>query len=125
MEDVRECRLRPEFAHLYEELTPDVWVPAREWAERLVVRAKGASVEHSSAYAGSQPLRVSRRRAASPPARGPEPPGRSVEHTGRPVIGAPALEMLGMAGWSSRAGGVLPHNCRVCPKSYNSAVAHD
>jgi hypothetical protein len=38
----RECRLRPEFAHLYEELTPDVWVPAREWAERLVTRARKA-----------------------------------------------------------------------------------
>lgn len=41
-EEVRKCRLRPEFAHLYEELTPDVWVPAREWAERLVVRARKA-----------------------------------------------------------------------------------
>jgi hypothetical protein len=40
--EVRKCRLRPEFAHLYTELTPDVWVPAREWAERLVVRARKA-----------------------------------------------------------------------------------
>jgi hypothetical protein len=39
---VRECRLRAEFAHLYEELTPDVWVPAREWAEQLVARARKA-----------------------------------------------------------------------------------
>jgi hypothetical protein len=41
-QEVRECRLRPEFAHLYEELTPDVWVQARKWAERLVVRARKA-----------------------------------------------------------------------------------
>jgi hypothetical protein len=41
-DEVRKCRLRPEFAHLNEELTPAVWVPAREWAERLVVRARKA-----------------------------------------------------------------------------------
>jgi hypothetical protein len=41
-EEIRECRLRPEFAHLYEELIPDVWVPAREWAEQLVARARKA-----------------------------------------------------------------------------------
>jgi len=40
MEAKRECRLRPEFAHLYEELTPGVWVPAQEGAERLVMRAR-------------------------------------------------------------------------------------
>jgi hypothetical protein len=44
----RECRLRPEFAHLYEELTPDVWVPAREWAERVVARAGKA--RHSNIH---------------------------------------------------------------------------
>jgi hypothetical protein len=38
-EEIRECRLRSEFAHLYEERTAGVWVPAREWAEQLVVRA--------------------------------------------------------------------------------------
>jgi hypothetical protein len=42
MEAMRECRLRPEFAHLHEELMPGVWVPAREWAEQLVVRARKA-----------------------------------------------------------------------------------
>ena len=40
LEEVRKCRLRPEFAYLFKELTPDVRVPAREWAERLVVRAR-------------------------------------------------------------------------------------
>jgi hypothetical protein len=42
MKDVRECRLRPEFAHLYEELTPGVWVPALEGAEQSVMRARKA-----------------------------------------------------------------------------------
>jgi hypothetical protein len=42
MEAIRECRLRPEFAHLYEELTPAMWVPAQEGAERLVMRARKA-----------------------------------------------------------------------------------
>ena len=42
MEEVRECRLRSEFAHLYEGLRPDVWVPARDWAEQLVARARKA-----------------------------------------------------------------------------------
>jgi hypothetical protein len=39
---MRECRLRPEFAHLYQELTPDLWVPAQEGAEQLVMRARKA-----------------------------------------------------------------------------------
>ena len=42
MEAVRECRLRPEFAHLYEALTPGLWVPAQERAEQLVIRARKA-----------------------------------------------------------------------------------
>ena len=42
MEDVRECRVRSEFAHLYEEHMPEVWVPARDWAERLDARARKA-----------------------------------------------------------------------------------
>jgi hypothetical protein len=42
MQDARECRLRPEFAQLYEELTPGLWAPAREWAEQLVVRERKA-----------------------------------------------------------------------------------
>jgi hypothetical protein len=42
MEAIRECRLRPEFARLYEELTPGMWVPAQEGAERLVMRARKA-----------------------------------------------------------------------------------
>jgi hypothetical protein len=77
-DEVRKCRLRPEFAHLNEELTPDVWVPAREWAERLVVRARKARLlSIHQRMLDPQPLRVSRRWAANPPVR-TEPPGRFV-----------------------------------------------
>jgi hypothetical protein len=36
--DVRECRLRPEYAHLYEEIPPGVWMPAHEVARALIRR---------------------------------------------------------------------------------------
>ena len=38
----REVRLRSEYAGLYQDLTPDIWVPAREWADVLVRRASAA-----------------------------------------------------------------------------------
>jgi hypothetical protein len=71
-EEVRECRLRPEFALLYEELTPDVWMPAREWADRLVVRARKArllSIDQRTLDPSHFEFRGS--------ARPPHPPGRS------------------------------------------------
>jgi hypothetical protein len=36
--DVRECRLRPEYEHLYEEIPPGVWMPAHEVARALIQR---------------------------------------------------------------------------------------
>jgi hypothetical protein len=42
MSDPREVLLRPEFAQIYEEIPPGVWMPAREVAERLVQRASRA-----------------------------------------------------------------------------------
>jgi hypothetical protein len=35
---MREARLRPEFAHLYPELTPDQWEPASRIAEVVLAR---------------------------------------------------------------------------------------
>jgi hypothetical protein len=35
---MREARLRPEFAHLYPELTPDRWEPASRIAEVVLAR---------------------------------------------------------------------------------------
>ena len=39
MEDTRECRLRPEYDHLYDALPAGVWRRAREVAELLVARS--------------------------------------------------------------------------------------
>jgi hypothetical protein len=36
----REARLRPEYAELYGELAPNLWMPARELAAILVQRAR-------------------------------------------------------------------------------------
>jgi hypothetical protein len=36
---VREARLKPEYAHEYPGLTPDVWISATELAQRLIERA--------------------------------------------------------------------------------------
>jgi hypothetical protein len=38
----REVRLRPFVAALYPEITPDVWLPARQVAEMLTLRARAA-----------------------------------------------------------------------------------
>lgn len=38
---VREVRVRPEYAELYPELA-DAWVPAREFAQVIVLRARAA-----------------------------------------------------------------------------------
>jgi hypothetical protein len=38
----REVRLRPFVAALYPEITPDVWLPARDVAEMLTLRARAA-----------------------------------------------------------------------------------
>ena len=38
----REVRLRPSVAALYPEITPDVWLPARQVAEMLTTRARVA-----------------------------------------------------------------------------------
>ena len=42
MADIRECRLRPEYAHLYDTLPAGIWRRAREVAELLVARASEA-----------------------------------------------------------------------------------
>jgi hypothetical protein len=42
MTEIRECRLRPEYAHLYDALPAGVWRRAREVAELLVARASEA-----------------------------------------------------------------------------------
>jgi hypothetical protein len=42
MADIRECRLRPEYDHLYDALPAGVWRRAREVAELLVARASEA-----------------------------------------------------------------------------------
>jgi hypothetical protein len=42
MADIRECRLRPEYDHLYDVLQAGVWRRAREVAELLVARASEA-----------------------------------------------------------------------------------
>jgi hypothetical protein len=39
MADIRECRLRPEYDHLYDAVPAGVWRRAREVAELLVARA--------------------------------------------------------------------------------------
>jgi hypothetical protein len=36
---IREARLKPEFADEYPGITPDVWMPATELAQKLVQRA--------------------------------------------------------------------------------------
>jgi hypothetical protein len=36
---IREARLRPEFADEYPGITPDVWMPATDLAQKLVERA--------------------------------------------------------------------------------------
>ncbi|CAN5752998.1 hypothetical protein BH24GEM1_BH24GEM1_16470 [soil metagenome] len=41
---VREVRLRPEFAGLYENMPAETWLPASQWAEVLVERARRARV---------------------------------------------------------------------------------
>jgi hypothetical protein len=38
----REVRVRPRYAKLYPELATDEWVPAREFAELIVLRARTA-----------------------------------------------------------------------------------
>jgi hypothetical protein len=38
----REVRVRPRYAKLYPELASDEWVPAREFAELIVLRARTA-----------------------------------------------------------------------------------
>ncbi|MEP6688916.1 MAG: hypothetical protein ABJC36_11255 [Gemmatimonadales bacterium] len=42
MAEIRECRLRPEYDHLYEAVPAGVWRRAREVAELLVARASEA-----------------------------------------------------------------------------------
>jgi hypothetical protein len=42
MSERREVRLRPEYAKLYPELPPDIWVPARHFADLIVMRARKA-----------------------------------------------------------------------------------
>ena len=42
MGEIRECRLRPEFGHLYEGMPSGVWRRAAEVAEQLVLRARKA-----------------------------------------------------------------------------------
>jgi hypothetical protein len=42
MSERRECRLRAEYARLYDEIPPDVWMPAPEVAVVLVRRASQA-----------------------------------------------------------------------------------
>ena len=42
MSEGRECRLRPEYAKLYEEIPAGQWLPARELAEAIVRRASTA-----------------------------------------------------------------------------------
>ena len=42
MAEIRECRLRPEYGHLYGALPAGVWRRAREVAELLVARASEA-----------------------------------------------------------------------------------
>lgn len=42
MGEIRECRLRPEFGHLYEGMPSGVWRRASEVAEQLVLRARKA-----------------------------------------------------------------------------------
>jgi hypothetical protein len=39
--DVRQCRLRPEYSHLYEGIPPDVWLPAGEVVRALIMRLDG------------------------------------------------------------------------------------
>ena len=38
----REVRVRPRYAKLYPEIATDEWVPAREFAELIVLRARTA-----------------------------------------------------------------------------------
>jgi hypothetical protein len=40
MGEIRECRLRAEYGHLYEGIPADVWQPAPVVAEQLVLRAR-------------------------------------------------------------------------------------
>ncbi len=42
MGEIRECRLRPEYGHLYEGMPSGAWRPAAEVAEQLVLRARKA-----------------------------------------------------------------------------------
>jgi hypothetical protein len=42
MGNVRECRLRAEFEHLYEGIPSGRWYPAADLADRLVMRARRA-----------------------------------------------------------------------------------
>lgn len=42
MDQGRECRLRPEYAEVYEEIPAGVWIPAHELAAVLVRRASAA-----------------------------------------------------------------------------------
>ncbi len=42
MGEIRECRLRPEYGHLYEGMPSGAWRPAGEVAEQLVLRARKA-----------------------------------------------------------------------------------
>ncbi|HYC30721.1 MAG TPA: hypothetical protein VEB59_00450 [Gemmatimonadales bacterium] len=41
--DIRRVRVRPEFAHLYPEVAPDVWLSARR-VTRLVRRRRGPRI---------------------------------------------------------------------------------
>jgi hypothetical protein len=47
MTDTRECRLRPEYDHLYDALPAGVWRRAREVAELLVARGSEARRQSS------------------------------------------------------------------------------
>jgi hypothetical protein len=42
MSEHRECRLRPGYAELYDEIPPGLWMPAREVVAVLVRRASQA-----------------------------------------------------------------------------------
>jgi len=42
MDQVRECRLRPEYAEAYQEIPAGLWIPAHELAAVIVKRASAA-----------------------------------------------------------------------------------
>jgi len=42
MGNIRECRLRPEYEHLYEGIPSGLWRPAADVAGQLVMRAQRA-----------------------------------------------------------------------------------